>query len=265
MLETPYSEFLGATAGRFTIVGTSFVWCASPTLCGAVLWGEQSVAETDAILRIFDEYPRQMADRFAIVLDTRGVDRVDPIALARLFAWVVGKREDLAKHLVLQANVIREGPIGFLLTGLLPVAKWTLPYRLHHEPLQAFREVAGEEGVPLCAEVETISARLRDEPGALRRLRELLTTRQDVGVNEVSRALATSPRSLQRLLTRHGTSFHAELVAARLGRAKTLLRTTDDKLSAVASAIGVSERALTLLFRQHTDATPAEWRRRHRS
>lgn len=264
MIETPYSEFLGATAGRYAVVGSAFVWCASPALCGACLWGEQSEAETDSILRIFDEYPQQMAERFAIVLDSRGVDRVNPVALSRLFTWIVARREDLSKRIWLQANIIREGPIGFLLTGLLPVARWGLPYRLYHEPIQPFRDVAGDEGPALAAEVEAISARLRDEPGALRRLRALLATRQDLNVHEVSRALATSPRSLQRLLGRYGTSFHAELVTARLERAKTLLRDTDDKLASVASAIGLSERALTLLFRQHTEMTPAEWRRRHR-
>lgn len=263
MIETPYSEFLGATVGRYAVVGSAFVWCASPALCGAYLWGEQSDADTESILRIFDEYPRQMSDHFAIVLDTRGVVRVNPVALARLFGWIVARREDLSKRIWLQANIIREGPIGFLLTGLLPVARWGLPYRLYHEVAQPFADVAGADGPALAAEVESIAA--RHEPGTLRRLRVLLAERQDLGVHEAGRVLGTSQRSLQRLLTLHGTSFHAELVSARLERAKHLLRDGDAKVSSVADTIGVSERALTLLFRQHTGSTPGEWRRRHRA
>lgn len=262
MIETPYDEFLEATAGRFTVVGSSFVWCASPELCGVCLWGEQTLAETESVLQVFEQYPRQMAERFAIVLDTRGVDRVDPVALARLFRWVVEHRDDLAQHLWLQANVIRAGPVGFLLTGLLPVAQWSLPYRLFHEPREAFHAVGG--GDALCEEVEAIATRLRDEPGALRQVRQLLAERHDLRAHQVSRALGTSQRSLQRLLAHHGTSFHAEVVAARLEHAKRRLSSSDDKLAAVATEIGISERSLTILFRSNTGATPAEWRRRHR-
>jgi AraC-like DNA-binding protein len=264
MIETAYEPFLASTVGRYTVTGSSFVWCASPTLCGAFLWGEQTDAETRAILRIFDQYPHQMASVFDMVLDTRGVARVDPGALSQLFSWLVARRGALASHLRMQANVIREGPIGFLLTGLLPVAQWTLPYRLHYEPIDAFRSVAGEAGVAWCAEVEAIAERVRGISRELRVTRELLEGRLDITVVEVSRVLGVSPRSLQRALTRHGTTFHGEVVSARLLRAQTLLRTGDHKVSAVAAGVGVSERALTLLFRAKTGLGPAEWRKRAR-
>jgi AraC-like DNA-binding protein len=261
MIETAYEAFLKATPGRFTVTGSSFVWCASPTLCGAVLWGEQTEEETRSILRIFDQYPHQMASSFDMVLDTRGVERVDPASLAQLFSWLVARRGELVSHLRMQANVIREGPIGFLLTGLLPVARWTLPYRLYYEPAEAFCSVAGEQGLALCAEVETIVERVRGVSPELRITRELLEGRLDITLAEVSRTLGISSRSLQRVLTRHGTSFHREVIAARFHRAQTLLRSGDQKVAVIAARVGISERAITLLFRARTGLSPAEWRK----
>ena len=263
MIETAYEAFLESTAGRYTITGSSFVWCASPTLCGAFLWGSQTERETRAILQIFDRYPRLMASSFDAVLDTRGVERVDPSALTQLFSWLVAHRASLASQLRQQANVIGEGPIGFLLTGLLPVARWTLPYRIHHDPVDAFRSVAGEEGLSLCAEVEAIAERLRGVSRELRITRERLRERLDVTVGDVSRALGTSPRSLQRVLRHHGTSFHAEVVSARLHRAQALLLEGDHKVAAIAAKVSIWERALTQLFRTKTGLSPAEWRKQH--
>jgi AraC-like DNA-binding protein len=261
MIETAYEPFLSSTRGRYTVLSTSFVWCASPTLCGAFLWGEQSVEETRAILHIFDQYPRQMGPTFDMVLDTRGVQSVRPEALSELFSWLLANRTEMRRHLRVQANVIREGPIGFLLTGLLPVAQWTLPYQLHYEPEAAYRALVGMAGVPLAAEVESIADRVRGVPRELRVAREMIERNLDVAIADVGRALGVSARSLQRVLNRHGTSFHDEVVSARLARAQTLLRSGDDKVSAVASRVGISERALTALFRKRTGLSPAEWRK----
>ncbi len=264
MKETPYDLFLQSTVGRFTITGSSFVWCASPTLCGAFLWGEQTEAETRAILHVFDQRALQMSSTFDIVLDTRGVGHVDPSGLKLLFQWLMKNRRDLAARIRLQASVIREGPIGFLLTGLLPVAGRTHPYRIFTEPIEAFRAVVGERGDVLCAEVEAIAEGIRGVARELRATREMLQVRLDASLNEVGRALGMSSRSLQRVLTRHGTSFHREVMAARFERAQELLRSGEHKIDDVGARVGISDRALTLLFREKTGLTPAEWRKQHR-
>jgi AraC-like DNA-binding protein len=260
MIETDYDTFLDSTVGRYTVTGSSFVWCASKELCGAFLWGEPSEDETERILRIFDAYPEHMAARFDIVLDTRGVVGVDPSGLKRLFGWLVAHRGALKKHLRVQANVIREGPIAFLLTGLLPVAAWPVPYQLYTQPIDAFR-AAHAEG--LASEVEAIADRLRGVSRELEITRAHLARDVDATIGEVSRALATSPRSLQRVLRKHGTSFHAELSTARLRRAQALLASGDDKVATISARVGISERALTLLFRDRTGMSPAAWRKRH--
>ena len=136
MIESSYELFLRAPTDRYTVTGSSFVWCASRTLCGSVLWGRQSEAETGDILRIFDQYPLHMDGTFDIVLDSRGVNEVDPRSLHLLFSWLVARRAALAPRIRLQASVIREGPIGFLLTGLLPARGLSRldPHQRQHRP-----------------------------------------------------------------------------------------------------------------------------------
>lgn len=264
MIETNYESYVDAPVGCFTVTGSSFVWCATSELCGVLLWGQQPEAETSRILHIFDQYDRHMAGSFGIILDTRGVERVEPGPLKLLYSWLVARRVELVPRIRVQASVIREGPIGFLLTGLLPVVGRTHPYRIFTEPSEAFRAVADKEAEALCAEVEGIADRVRGVPPELRSLRAHLASRLESTLDEVSRRLGVSPRSLQRILTRHGTSFHREVTEARFAVATELLRTSDQKLVAIGAQVGISERSLTLLFRAKTGLTPAEWRKAHR-
>ncbi|MGE0788179.1 MAG: helix-turn-helix domain-containing protein [Sandaracinaceae bacterium] len=264
MIETDYETFLRGTAGRYTVLGTVLVWCSSPTLCGVVMWDAPRAEDTVPLLHILDQYPHQMASAFDIVLDSREVSRVDPGALAHLFGWLVARRTHLAQRLRLQANVIREGPVAFTLTGLLPLADWPIPSRFFTDPVDAFRATAGEEGPEFAREVDRIVQRHRGVARELLVTREMLSRSLDATIEEVSRALATSPRSLQRILRRHGTSFRDEVTDARFVRAQELLASTDEKIASVAARVGTSERALTTLFRKKAGTTPAEWRRGRR-
>ncbi len=264
MIQTPYETFLAAPAGRFCVLGTSVAWCASPSLGGMVLWARQSEAETRSILELFERCLPSMDTSFDVILDTRGVDTVDPAPLQILFSWMVAHLGDLAQRVHMQGCIIREGPIGLLLTGLMPVTGQVQPYRIFTDATEAFTVVAGAPGAALCTEVEGIALRVRDVPREVRITREILEARLDTPFEEVSRRLGMSPRSLQRVLARHGTSFHNEVVEVRLSRAKALLRSGDLKLGEIGARIGISERALGLLFRARTGLAPAEWRKRDR-
>jgi AraC-like DNA-binding protein len=264
LIHSPPETFQHAPVGRFCVIGSSFLWCASPSLAGTYLWDRQSEAETRDILATFDLSMRSMSASFDVILDTRGVEAVDPEPLQILFSWMVSRLGDLAHRLRLQACIIREGPIGLLLTGLMPVTGQTQPYRLFSDPGEAFALLASATGAELCAEIERIAELVRDVPREVRVTRELLEARLDVPLDEVSRSLGMSPRSLQRVLGRHGTSFHDEVVRARLARAQALLRSGDLKLADVGARVGISERALGLLFRAKTGLTPAEWRKQQR-
>jgi AraC-like DNA-binding protein len=264
MIETPYELFLRAPVGRFTLTTSSLVWCSSASLCGALFWGRPGEAETRAIFRIFDQYEHAMAIPFDVILDVREVEVVEPGALAVLFAWIVQHRATLRRRVRLQASVIRAGPVGFLFAGLLPALGRTHRSRAFTDPAEAFRVLAGDAGLEVALEVEGIAARARALPRELQLVRALLAARVDTTLDQAATQLGVSARSLQRILARQGTTFHDEVVAARLALAQKILLTTDQKLAGVGARVGISERALTLLFRAQTGLAPAEWRKRQR-
>ncbi|MBL8685348.1 MAG: helix-turn-helix domain-containing protein [Myxococcales bacterium] len=262
MLSAEYDSFCDAPVGRYTVVGTIIVWCDSSSLCGALLWGAPGEDETRKVLHIFDQYDRHMERAFDIVLDTRGVDHVERAGLGILFSWLMARRDLLAPRIRLQASIINEGPIGFLLTGLLPVVGRTHPYKVFTDPSAAWRAVGARESIG--AELDAIAAALGETPEDLRRLRSLLARDPSLSIERAARELETSPRSLQRSLSASSTSFSDEVTEARLARAMDLLRTTDEKLVAISARVGISERSLTVLFRGKTGLTPAAWRARER-
>lgn len=63
--------------------------------------------------------------------------------------------------------------------------------------------------------------------------------------------------------TTTGETPHAYVMRRRLERAQALILETDDSLSQIADACGLSDQAhLTRLFRRHLGITPHQWRRR---
>jgi AraC-like DNA-binding protein len=227
------------------------------------VWGRPDASETRAIVRLFDEYPRVMDPAFDMILDTRGVESVDHEALAVLTGWMWSHRAVLLERARV-TSIVRQEPTGFLLDGLLPTIANNRSFRVTAEPVGAFRAVLGDAGPALAEELDEIARRLRGVPRELQAIRTLLATRLDVTIDDAAQALGTSARSLQRALSRSGASFHDELVAARFAAARDLLLSTDLKIAAIASRIGISERAVTLLFRSKTGLTPVEWRNKNK-
>lgn len=263
LIETPQDVIVRAPWGRYATTGSSIVWCASRGLSGAYVWGHPDAEETRAIVRLFDEYPRVMDPTFDMILDTRAVETVDREALEVLTGWMWSHRAVLLERARI-TSVIRQEPTGFLLAGLLPTIANNRSFRVTTEPATAFRDVLGEAGAALAEELEEIALRLRGVPRELQAVRALLGHRLDATIDDAAQAAGTSARSLQRLLSRSGTSFHDELVAARFTTARELLLSTDLKIAAIATRLGISERAVTLLFRAKTGLTPVEWRNRNK-
>lgn len=260
MLETSADVIVRSPWGRYTTTGSSIVWCASRTLCGAYLWGRPTAEETGAIIRLFDEYPRVMNATFDMIIDTRAVESVDGDALVVLTSWMWANRKVFEHAKIF--SVIRETPTGFLLAGLLPTIAPDRMFRVGTIPATAFTTILGEQGIAAAEEIEAIARQTRGVPRELQVVRDALFKRLDVSIDDVAKNLRVSARSLQRSLSKAGTTFHDEVVAARMTVACELLLSTDLKVAAIASRLGVSERAVTMLFRDKTGMTPIEWRKK---
>lgn len=260
MLEGTPSDYERCPFGRYTITQSCVLWCASPTLAGWHVWGRPGVEETTILLRSMSCYV-QMETPFDVVADTRGVELVNTAALPVLVSWVMHNRAELRKRIRLQANVIQRDSIGFLLVGIIASVGDTHALRSFTDPLEAFRTVSPKDGPAVCEEVESLVARARGVPHELHTVRSLLASNTDAPVRDAARILSTSTRSLQRILGRHGTSYHDEQTNARFTKAQALLRGSDIKVAHVASRVGWSTRTLTNVFRTKTGLSPADWRK----
>jgi AraC-like DNA-binding protein len=74
-------------------------------------------------------------------------------------------------------------------------------------------------------------------------------------------ASAAGPRSLQRRLHEHGTSFEIELDALRVEIAQRLMLRTEASLTEISLAVGcASPGHFGVLFRKATGMSPRRWR-----
>jgi AraC-like DNA-binding protein len=255
--------FVADPIDKWIVAGQSVVWCVSPSFGGSTTWGRPDVAATQAVVHAFGGlWSSRLQPQVDVILDARRVEGVAPDSLATLVKWTFENRELIAKKVRLQIGVIPRGIAGITLAGILPTLGKTHPFRVEHESLDAFRVLAGPKAGDLCAEIETIVEDVSGVPSELGALRNLIRDRHaSLTVEDAARALSVSTRSLQRLLKTHSTSFVEELRSARLAEASELLRSSDDKISVIASRVGITEGALTQLFRDKLNCTPAEYRK----
>jgi len=99
---------------------------------------------------------------------------------------------------------------------------------------------------------------------AVRFIREQAGRR--LGVRDILARVPASRRTLEVRFRRElGTTMHAEIVRARIDRAKRLLGETDMPVKAVAAACGFgTPQRFHSVFRAETGAAPIAWRRRAR-
>jgi AraC-like DNA-binding protein len=95
------------------------------------------------------------------------------------------------------------------------------------------------------------------------RVREAATVPSGfLGLDEVAKRLATSPRTLKRRLAEEGTTFSGVLDELRRGRALELVREPELSLEEIAERLGYSDVAnFSRAFRRWTSVAPGAYRR----
>jgi AraC-like DNA-binding protein len=258
--------FLRAPVGRWILASpVAIVFCASPELGGCIAWGRPTRDDVERLLAAFAVYQSAaVAARVDLVLDGRGIEGVDPEAMAHLLSWLGAHRTGLVDRVRLQYGVIHDGLIGLLLAGILPAVGETHVFRVVRDPRDAFRALSAQ-GDAICDELEGLVAQARAVPRELRELRDLLRSgSRGATIERAAASLRVSVRSLQRALAESDTTFRDEVRDARFEEARALLVGGDEKISTIARRVGVSENALIQLVRLKTGVTPAELRKQHR-
>ena len=256
--------FVAQPVDHWIIAGKALMWCRDYSLGGCVFWGRAGVADARETLRAFEVmFNPNVRAKADLVLDARAVEGVDLEAATALFQWLSTRWKGIVERIRLQVGVIPEGLLGITLAGILPTLGSTHhPFVIERDSLTALRVVAPDDAERIAAELEELVAAATGVSPFMRRFAELLREQAaELTVEDAARALGVSTRTLQRSLQSASTSFQAELREARTDLAAMLLRSTDDKIAAVAARVGLTEGRLGELIRDRFAMSPAEYRR----
>lgn len=256
----------GGPLRRYAIGDQLLMWRARADLCGLVLWGHMSAGQIRLLERIFDASDHlATATPRDFLLDARRLRGVDADLYEQLTRAACSRLPHIQRRVRRQALLCSPGPVGAAVSGFHVALDAEIEWQMFGELAPALAWLDEPHPEALAARLDRLVAEAMSGASVLDRLREVLAARGGgpLLLDEVSRSLAVSPRSLQRALRDAGTSFRDEVQRARLAIGKKLLLETDDKIAGVARRSGFSTEAnFIAFFRRSTGESPAAWRRR---
>lgn len=243
---------------RGMVLGPQWIY-GSPDarLYFSVLFGAVDETHVDGLIAL---WAAELATAGHVSLcDTAALESATPGAFAALNRFLKDHRDTLARTIERQAIVLGSSLTGTMAAGFYRVFPPPYEYRLCDSRDEAL-------GWLDCAAdaLAAVDAHRDGEP-LVRAVRAALADDCRLEVEIMARTLGVSTRSLQRRLEDAGTSFRKEARRAQIARAMTLLLTTDQKLAAIASAIGcASVVTFSELFAREVGMPPGAWRTKQR-
>ncbi len=233
--------FVAAPVGR-CVVGPNFViWCDSPELQGAIVWGTLDERSVRDMMRIgqFVHHPALAGRRRRVLVDCRDVARIDADLLISFTAQARERVPTWAGGLARQALVVPSGLAGILIAGAQSSIGAEHPLRFAQDLDAALEFVEHPGAASAHAYAMGIADRVRGSSTLLFRLRAQLGRDLTCAtVESAATALGMSTRTLQRDLERLDTSFSEELRRVRVAAAEVLLLHSDLKIDAIATQVG---------------------------
>jgi AraC-like DNA-binding protein len=203
---------------------------------------------------------------FDVVTDGSRIESIDGAAFDVMLGYLCEKLPTYAATIRRQAIIHPAGLPGAAIAGLLPTIGSYYQWKIFAEARAGFAWLERPDGDALCDEIAAVAVQSSGVTPWRRILGDALREEPDsVTLATVARRLARSERSLQRDLMQAGTTFRAELEAARVQLARALLVDTDLKIDAVARRVGCASAAhFATLFRWVAGEPPSAYRDRHR-
>jgi AraC-like DNA-binding protein len=258
-------SFVANPIGRYFAGPTYFICGWSHTLCGSAHWGRPSESDARDLTRLFDlaRHP-DLAGGFTVYMDSRALEPLEWAAVSIILEYVRSRLPEWGRVITKQAVLVADGPAGALVAGMAPLAGLTYPMRFFTAPEEARRWLDHPEVPQALAAIEPLVDAERGVSPVLRALRRYLErSLEGATIDAAAHEAGLSPRSLQRELRSHQTSFSAELGAARIRIACQLLTFGDDKIEIIARRVGCATSShLSRFFRRAVGETPAEYRAR---
>lgn len=250
-------EYRRDPVGSYAALGRALVFCGRPTLWGFSLWGTPTEADIRRIVPLLELELRAVPH--ASLVDVRRLEAGDPRAFGVLSRYLRANFEAFRTCVTRLALVRPPGLLGATVAGFYQVAGAPYPVRVFDDLATAGGWLRAHDiAAALEAAIEVASG----IPPVLAAVRRWLDAHlANASLARVARAVSRAPRSLQRDLRDQGTSFQAELDAARVRLAKRLLVETDSPLTEIAYDVGcASPQHFSTLFRRVVGAPPSAWR-----
>lgn len=260
MRRSSLDELARDPVGRY-LAGDSFVhFCAAPGFWGVVLWGRPDHREAMALGRSLMLGLAPPAEPHVTLFDASRLEGSDPAAFRAAERYLGHFAPALARHVERLALVRPSGMNGAVVAGAFEVLPRPFPVAVFGDAAAACAWL-GVDGAGLVAELH---AEVTGTPRVRPALRAYLDRHlAGASVEEAARALALSPRSLQRRLGEAGTTFSEELAEARVRAARRMLADGDAPLTAIAYDVGcASLQHFSALFRRRTQESPSAFRAR---
>lgn len=260
-------EFVSSPIGRCVLGPTYAIWCATPALQGAIIWGTVDEPSLHSMMQIgrFILHPG-LAKRRRLVVDCRDVTRVDADVLLEFPRLARDRVPIWASSVDRQAIIVPSGLAGIMIGGALPSVGASHALRFTHDIESALAFVDHPAARSAHETVMGIAASHRGRAVLLTRLRAQLERDLAAATLEnAASALGRSGRTLQRDLARLDTSFTAELRSSRLTAAEALLIHSDLKIDAIAQRIGFGNASrMSAALRRDLNVTASGLRARAR-
>ncbi|HZS36454.1 MAG TPA: helix-turn-helix domain-containing protein [Polyangia bacterium] len=257
--------FRAAPAGSF-LVGRSWIhFCARAELWGVVLFGRPDREDAAQLTRSISVELSPDVERHGSYIDARRLEGVDPGAYTVLLEHVQRTWDASTRQFTRLALVCPSGFEGAVVAGFYGALPPPCPVQVFESAGEALAWL-GEPDASLDERLREILAEVRGTAPLLDALRALLREQLvSPDLAAICRTLSLSARTLQRRLHEEGTSFHKELLAARVEEARRRLRDSDDPLTVVALEVGfASPQHFSARFRDAFGESPSAWRARHR-
>ncbi|WP_437835979.1 helix-turn-helix transcriptional regulator [Sorangium sp. So ce1153] len=259
-------ELLAEPAGKYFVDPTFVFWYPERTFHGFSLWGRPSADDVERLNRLNDAVLAPQDGRHVSLVDLRGLEGADPRAFASMAAYLSARWQPFRERVIRQALVRPSGFAGAVVSGFYEVLKPSFPVAVFDGVGEALAWLGRGDREALVERLIGLRDQAGGAAGVLGSLRRLLCASPcRPALAEAARALHLSERSLQRHLRRAGTTFQAEVNAARVRVAQGRMLAGDDSLTAIAIDVGcASAQHFSAMFRKATGQSPSEWRARAR-
>jgi AraC-like DNA-binding protein len=257
-------DYRARPVGKYVSLPHGLVFCARPALWGFAVWGCPTTQEMRDIVALVGLDLAPGAAPHGTLVDLRSLGRGDPNALAPLVQHARSHTELVRRKVQRMALVRPRGVLGMTVAGFYDVIRVPYPVRVFQELADGAAWLAADD---LVGEIAQLIEGARGVSPVVLQLQSWLDVHlAEATLVTAARAVARSPRSLQRDLSEHGTSFAGLLADARLRVAKRLLSETDRPVTRIAYDVGcASPQHFSAMFRRFVGQTPSGWRTRDRA